>query len=42
MKDDCPEVADMAREIYNVCFPHAERNAMKKQLVICSIADSWE
>ncbi len=28
------KVADTTREIYNVCFPHAERNAMKKQLVI--------
>ena len=34
MHDKCPEVADTAREVYNVCFPHAERNAMKKQLVI--------
>ena len=29
MKDDCPEVAEMVREVFNVCFPHAERNAMK-------------
>lgn len=28
------EVADMAREVYRECFPHTERNAMKKQLVI--------
>lgn len=34
MKDDCLEVAEMAREVYNECFPYAERNAMKKQLVI--------
>ena len=34
MKDECPEVADTVRKIYNVCFPHAERNAMKKQFVI--------
>ncbi len=34
MKDNCPEVADTAKEVYNVCFPHAERNAMKKQLII--------
>lgn len=34
MHDKCPEVADTAKEVYNVCFPHAERNAMKKQLVI--------
>lgn len=32
--DKRPEVADTAREVYNVCFPYAERNAMKKQLVI--------
>lgn len=38
MKDDCQEVADTAREIYNVCFPHAERNAMKKQLVINTLS----
>lgn len=34
MHDQSSEVADMAREVYNVCFPYAERNAMKKQLVI--------
>ena len=33
MHDQCPEVADTAREVFNVCFPHAERNAMKKQFV---------
>ena len=32
--DKRPDVADMAREIYRACFPYAERNAMKKQLVI--------
>lgn len=32
--DSQPEVAAMARSIYNMCFPHAERNAMKKQLTI--------
>lgn len=32
--DKRPEVSDMAREVYRECFPHAERNAMKKQLVI--------
>lgn len=32
--DKRQEVADMAQEIYRVCFPYAERNAMKKQLVI--------
>lgn len=29
-----PEAAGLAREVYRECFPHAERNAMKKQLVI--------
>ena len=32
------EVADTAREIYHVCFPYAERNAMKKQLVINTLS----
>lgn len=38
MHDKCPEVADTAKEVYNVCFPHAERNAMKKQLVINTLS----
>ena len=38
MEDDCPEVAETAREVFNVCFPHAERNAMKKQLVINTLS----
>lgn len=38
MHDECPEVADTAREVYNICFPHAERNAMKKQLVINTLS----
>ncbi len=38
MKDDCPEVAETAREVYNECFPYAERNAMKKQLVINTLS----
>lgn len=38
MHDKCPEVADTAREIYHVCFPYAERNAMKKQLVINTLS----
>ena len=38
MHDGCPEVADTAREVYNVCFPYAERNAMKKQLVINTLS----
>ncbi len=32
------KVADTAREIYNICFPRAERNAMKKQLVINTLS----
>ena len=38
MKDECPEVAETAREVFNACFPHAERNAMKKQLVINTLS----
>ncbi len=38
MHDKSPEVADTAREVYNVCFPHVERNAMKKQLVINTLS----
>lgn len=38
MHDKSPEVADTAREIYNVCFPHAGRNAMKKQLIINTLS----
>lgn len=38
MHDKSPEVADMAREVYNVCFPYAERNAMKKQLIINTLS----
>ena len=33
-QDSRPEVSALAREIYNAHFPHAERNAMKKQLLI--------
>ena len=29
---------DTARGIYNVCFPHAERNVMKRQLVINTLS----
>ena len=36
--DKRPEVADMAREIYRACFPYAERNAMKKQLIINTLS----
>lgn len=32
--DSRPEVAELARSVYNMHFPHAERNAMKKQLHI--------
>lgn len=38
MQDQCLEVADTAREVYNICFPYAERNAMKKQLVINTLS----
>ena len=38
MHDKSPEVAETAREVYNVCFPYAERNAMKKQLVINTLS----
>ncbi len=38
MKDDYPEVAETAREVFDTCFPHAERNAMKKQLVINTLS----
>ena len=32
--DRRPEVAALAREVYNMHFPYAERNARKKQLII--------
>lgn len=32
--DRRPEVAEIAREVYNLHFPYAERNARKKQLLI--------
>lgn len=35
--DSRPEVAGLAKEVYRECFPHAERNAMKKQLVISEL-----
>ncbi len=35
--DKRPEVASLAKEIYNMRFPHAARNAMKKQLTIDTI-----
>lgn len=36
--DKRPEVAAMAREVYNIYFPYAERNAIKKQLVIDTLS----
>ncbi len=32
--DRRPEVAELAKEVYNFHFPYAERNARKKQLII--------
>lgn len=37
LRDQRAEVATMAREVYNLHFPYAERNARKKQLVINSL-----
>ena len=34
LHDDRPEVAETARMVYNACFPYAERNERKQQLVI--------
>lgn len=34
LHDDRPEVAEAARMVYNACFPYAERNERKRQLVI--------
>ena len=36
--DRRPEVAELAREVYNIHFPYAERNARKKQLIINTLA----
>ena len=36
--DRRPEVADLAREVYNAHFPYAERNRQKKQLIINTLA----
>ena len=33
LHDKRPEVAELAREVYNLRFPYAERNARKKQLI---------
>ena len=35
--DSRPEVAALAKKVYRECFPYAERNAMKKQLVISEL-----
>lgn len=35
--DKRSEVAEAAREVYRECFPYAERNAWKKQLVISTL-----
>ena len=35
--DSRPEVAGLAKEVYRECFPYAERNVMKKQLVISEL-----
>ena len=35
--DSRPEVAELAKEVYRECFPYAERNAMKKQLVVSEL-----
>lgn len=34
IQDKRPKVAAMAQEVYNICFPYARRNAMKKQLLV--------
>ena len=34
LHDDRPEVASLAREVYQVHFPYTERNARKKHLII--------
>jgi hypothetical protein len=36
--DRRPEVAELAREVYNAHFPYAERNRQKKQLIINTLA----
>ena len=36
--DRRPEVAELAREVYNAHFPYAERNRRKKQLIINTLA----
>ena len=38
LHDHRPEVAELAREVYNIHFPYAERNARKKQLIINTLA----
>ena len=36
--DRRPEVAELAREVYNAHFPYSERNRQKKQLIINTLA----
>lgn len=38
LHDQRPEVAAMAREVYRIHFPYAERNAQKKTLVINTLS----
>ena len=38
VRDRRPEVAELAREVYNAHFPYAERNRQKKQLIINTLA----
>ena len=38
VKDHRPEVAELAKEIYAMHFPYAERNRRKKQLIINTLA----
>ena len=38
LHDKRPEVAELAREVYNIHFPYAERNARKKQLIINTLS----
>jgi len=38
LHDDRAEVRETAKMVYNACFPYAERNARKKQLVINTLS----
>lgn len=33
-RDRRPEIAEVAKQVFRECFPYAERNAMKKQLIV--------